>query len=107
MYYDYFTYQQRKGGNQRNSFYSGHVANATAATFFAVKVYSDYHPEIRNKKYLLYAIASVPALFNGWLRIKALAHFPSDVLAGYMIGGLFGIVVPELHRIKSKKFNLI
>src|SRR5688572_9204251 len=106
VYYDHFSYQQRKGGNQRNSFYSGHVANATAATFFAVKVYSDYNPQIGKKKYLLYAIASVPALFNGWLRIKALAHFPSDVLAGYMIGGLFGIVVPELHRIKTKKFNL-
>jgi membrane-associated phospholipid phosphatase len=106
VYYDYFTYEQRKGGNQRNSFYSGHVANATAATFFAVKVYSDYHPEIGGKKYLLYGIASVPALFNGWLRVKALAHFPSDVLAGYLIGGLFGIVVPELHRIKSRKFNV-
>jgi len=105
VYYDYFSYDQRKGGNQRNSMYSGHVANATAATFFATKVYLDYHPEMRSKRFLLYGIASVPALVNGWLRMKALAHFPSDVLAGYAIGGLFGIVVPELHRIKNNRLN--
>lgn len=106
VYYDYFTYEQRKGGNQRNSLYSGHVANATAATFFAVKVYLDYHPEMRSKRFLLYGIASVPALFNGYLRMKALAHFPSDIMIGYMVGGLFGVLVPEMHRIKSSKMKL-
>lgn len=106
VYYDYFTIDQRKGGNQKNSFYSGHVANATAATFFAVKVYSDYHPEIGKKKYLLYGLASIPPLVTGWLRVKALAHFPSDVMAGFLIGGTFGILIPELHRIKSKNVQL-
>lgn len=106
VYYDYFSYGDRKGGNQRNSFYSGHVANAAAATFFAVKVYLDYHPEARNKKILLYGLASLPPLFIGWTRVKALAHFPSDVLAGYLIGGAFGIVIPQLHKIKSDKIQL-
>lgn len=106
VYYDYFSIDQRKGGNQKNSFYSGHVANATAATFFAVKVYCDYHPEIGNKKILLYAAASVPPLVTGWLRMKALAHFPSDVMAGYLIGGVFGIVIPELHRIKTRNLQV-
>jgi membrane-associated phospholipid phosphatase len=71
-----------------------------------VKVYCDYHPEIGKKKYLLYGLASVPALFCGWLRIKALAHFPSDVLVGYAVGGAFGILIPEMHRIKSDKIKL-
>ncbi|WP_162944636.1 phosphatase PAP2 family protein [Flavisolibacter nicotianae] len=106
VYYDYFPIEQRKGGNQKNSFYSGHVANATAATFFAVKVYCDYHPEIGNKKILLYAAASVPPLVTGWLRMKALAHFPSDIMAGYLIGGVFGIVIPELHRIKTRNLQV-
>lgn len=105
-YYDYFSYDERKGGNQRNSMYSGHVANATAATFFAVKVYLDYHPEMRSKKILLYGLASLPPLAVGYLRVKALAHFPSDVMMGYLIGGVFGIVIPELHRIKSSNLRL-
>lgn len=106
VYYNYFSIDERKGGNQRNSFYSGHVANATAATFFAVKVYCDYHPEIGGKKFLLYGLASLPPLFTGWARVKALAHFPSDVMAGYLIGGAFGILVPEMHRIKNKNIQL-
>lgn len=105
-YYDYFPMELRKRGNQRNSFYSGHVANAAAATFFAAKVYLDYHPEKRHLKFLYYGIASIPPLVGGWLRMKALAHFPSDVFAGYLIGSTFGIVVPELHRIKSSKLQL-
>ncbi|HYO22512.1 MAG TPA: phosphatase PAP2 family protein [Flavisolibacter sp.] len=105
-YYEHFPIELRRRGNQRNSFYSGHAANATSATFFAVKVYCDYHPEIGKKKYLLYGLASVPALFCGWARIKALAHFPSDVLVGYVVGGFFGIMIPEMHRIKSNKIKL-
>jgi hypothetical protein len=105
-YYDYFPMELRRRGNQRNSLYSGHVANATSAAFFAVKVYCDYHPEIGKKKYLLYGLASVPALFTGWLRMKALAHFPSDILVGYTVGGLFGILIPELHRTKSSHIKL-
>ncbi len=106
VYYSYFPIELRRRGNQKNSFYSGHVANATSATFFAVKVFSDYHPELGRKKYLLYGLASIPPLVNGWLRIKALAHFPSDVLAGYLIGGAFGILIPELHRIKGPRLQL-
>jgi membrane-associated phospholipid phosphatase len=106
VYYDYFPEHLRRAGNQRNSFYSGHVANAASAAFFAVKVYCDYHPEIGNKKYLLYGLASIPPLVTGWLRMKALAHFPSDVLAGYLIGGGFGILIPQLHRMKKKDLQL-
>lgn len=106
VYYTEFPMSLRTGGNQRNSFYSGHVANAAAATFFAVKVYSDYHPEIGKKKILLYGLASIPPLFIGWLRMKALAHFPSDIIAGYLIGGTFGILIPEMHRIKNKNIQL-
>jgi membrane-associated phospholipid phosphatase len=97
-YYDYFPATLRRGGNQRNSFFSGHVAQSTAATFFIVKVYSDYHPEIGSKKYLLYGIASVPPLIQGYLRMKALAHFPSDILAGYALGAVCGVAIPALHR---------
>ena len=97
-YYDYFSDEERKGGNQRNSMYSGHTASSAASTFFAVKVYSDYHPEIGNKKILLYGLASVPPLVEGYLRVKALAHFPSDNLIGFAIGAACGIIVPELHK---------
>lgn len=104
VYYDqYFTRDERKGGNQRNSMYSGHTATAAAATFFMVKVYSDYHPEIGKKKYLYYSLALVPPLVEGYFRMKALAHFPSDIMLGASVGALCGIVMPSLHRIREKQ----
>jgi hypothetical protein len=106
VYYTEMPIDERKGGNQRNSMFSGHVANATASTFFMAKVYSDYHPEIGKKKYLLFALASVPPLVEGYLRVKALAHFPSDVLVGYAIGAVAGISIPALHRYRNHNINI-
>ncbi|MDQ6609280.1 MAG: phosphatase PAP2 family protein [Bacteroidota bacterium] len=105
-YYSYFSADDRKTGNNRNSLYSGHVASATASTFFMVKVYSDYHPEIGNKRFLLYGLASLPPLFEGYLRVKALAHFPSDVLVGFVIGAVCGVAIPEMHRKKAQPLQL-
>jgi hypothetical protein len=101
-----FSAADRLTGNNKNSTYSGHVASATAATFFMVKVLSDYHPEMGAKKYLYYALASVPPLALGYLRIKALAHFPTDILEGYAIGAICGIVVPQLHKNKERAVNV-
>lgn len=105
-YYEQLTNDVRKAGNNRNSFYSGHVASVAASTFFMVKVYCDYNPEIGNNKYLLYAAATVPPLILGYFRIRALKHFPSDVMVGLGVGALCGILIPEFHRIEEKKIKL-
>jgi membrane-associated phospholipid phosphatase len=105
-YYDQLTYDQRKSANNRNSFYSGHTAVVAASTFFMVKVYSDYNPEIRNNKYLLYGAATILPLIEGYYRVKAIAHFPSDVLVGIGVGALCGILIPEFHRFHDKNISL-
>ncbi len=105
-YYDELPFDQRSSGNNRNSFYSGHVASCAAATFFMAKVYSDFHPDLGWKKYLLYGAASVPPLFMGYLRVKSLDHFPSDVGVGFMVGALCGVLVPEMHRLKDKAISV-
>ncbi len=105
-YYDQLTYDQKKSGNNRNSFYSGHVATVAASTFFMVKVYSDYNPKIGDNKYLLYGAATIPPLILGYCRVKALKHFPSDVMVGIGVGALCGIIIPELHRLQDKNISL-
>ena len=102
VYYDNLSRAERSNGNNRNSFYSGHVASVSAATFFMVKVYSDYHPEIGGDKFWLYAAALVPPLGLGYIRMLGLNHFPSDILTGLGIGALYGVLIPELHRISDK-----
>lgn len=105
-YYDELPYNQRSSGNNRNSFYSGHVSSSTAATFFMAKIYSDFHPDLGWKKYLLYGAASVPPLIVGYLRVKSLDHFPTDVGVGFMVGALCGVLVPEMHRLKNKTISI-
>jgi len=106
VYYNNLTYEERKGGNNRNSMYSGHTATAIASTFFLVKVYSDYHPEIGRKKYLFYVIAAIPPAIEGYFRVKAMLHFPSDVMIGMSVGAACGLLVPEIHRFKNHKVTL-
>ena len=108
VYYDELgTSGARTTSWNRSSFYSGHAASAAAASFFTVKVYCDYHPELIGwNKYLLYGAAAIPPLIEGYLRMKALDHFPSDVLVGFGVGALCGIVIPELHRIKIENVSM-
>lgn len=102
-YYTDVPIETRMSGNSRNSFYSGHMASATASTFFMAKVYNDYHPEFSTfKKYSLYGLACLPPLAVGYYRVKALKHFPSDVMVGFVVGAICGIAVPELHRFKKQ-----
>jgi membrane-associated phospholipid phosphatase len=105
-YYTDVPMKDRVDGNNRNSFYSGHLASTAAATFFMAKVYADYHPELGGKKYWLYAAATIPPLLLGYFRVKGLRHFPSDDLVGLGVGAFVGILVPEIHRIKLKNKNL-
>lgn len=102
-YYDYFTPDERKNGNNRNSFYSGHVASCAFSTFFMTKVYCDYHPDLGNIKYLLYTAAAIPPVWMGYMRIKSLDHFASDDAVGLLLGAVIGIVIPELHKYPCNK----
>lgn len=92
---------ERTGDAKNNSFYSGHVANAAASTFFIVKIFTDYHHIKGWKRMALYSAAAVPPALIGNYRLRAGRHFRSDVIAGFLIGATCGIMVPELHRIKK------
>jgi membrane-associated phospholipid phosphatase len=105
-YYTELPMGDRTTGNNRNSFYSGHVASVAYASFFTAKVYCDYHPELGAKKVLFYLAASVPPLIEGYLRVRSLAHFPSDDMVGFFLGASIGITIPELHRIKNQHIAL-
>jgi membrane-associated phospholipid phosphatase len=104
VYYPELSTSDRENQNNRNSFYSGHTASCAYTTFFMVKVYCDYHPEIGALKYLLYLAASVPPLAIGYARIRSLDHFPSDVAVGFGLGAVIGIVVPAIHKYPFSKY---
>ncbi len=106
VYYDAVPTAERMASGNRSSFYSGHDAGIAAASFFTAKVFCDYHPELGGKKYLVYAAAAIPPLLMSYFRLRALAHFPTDLITGIGVGALCGILVPELHRVQTKNISL-
>jgi membrane-associated phospholipid phosphatase len=104
VYHPEISWGQKVGGGTQTSFYSGHASSSAAACFFVAKVFSDYHPEWGNKKFLLFGAAAIPPIIIGYYRIKAMKHFPTDVITGFIVGTTTGILVPHLH--KNKQANL-
>lgn len=88
--------------NAKGSFFSGHASMSAANSFFAAKVFSDYHPDSKWKPVVWSLAAVVPAV-TGYLRIRGGRHFPTDVLTGYAVGALVGWGVPALHRSAAYK----
>jgi hypothetical protein len=106
VYYDAVDIGKRTEPNNRNSLYSRHVSTTSMASFFTAKVFCDYHPELGWNKYLVYGAAAIPPLFMSYFRLRALAHFPTDVMVGFGVGSLCGILVPEFHRFQDKNILL-
>lgn len=90
---------KRLSKNSQRSFYAGHVAATSAASFFAAKVFQDFHPDSKLVPYV-WGLSAATSGLVGYLRYKAGQHFLSDVLLGYAIGGATGILVPQLHKSK-------
>lgn len=98
-YFEEVDLDTRRDGNERNSTFSGHVSTTTTSIYFVAKMIDDYNPHFpTGQRILLYAGASVPAAYSGWLRIKSLKHFPTDTAIGMGVGAFSGIMVPEFHR---------
>lgn len=85
--------------NGRVSFFSGHTSHTAAFSFFIAKVMTDYHPDIKpGLKVAIWSVsATIPAV-TAFLRVQAGKHFPSDVIAGYVVGGFLGFIIPHLHK---------
>ena len=86
--------------NARRSFFSGHTSGAAVYSFFTAKVFSDYFPDSKWKPVIWTGAAIIPAL-TGYYRYRAGAHYPTDIITGYAVGALVGILVPHLHRKKA------
>jgi len=91
----------------RSSLISGHTSGAAAGAFFFASVFSDYHPDSKLKPYVWGVAATLP-LVTGYLRVRAAKHYPTDVLAGYLIGAATGDLVPLLHTsaMTDRRFSI-
>lgn len=81
--------------NDRAAFLSGHAANATAgAVLFAALLEAYDRPLARYGRPLALAVAGLTA----YLRVRAGKHWPTDALAGVLLGGGVAGAVVRWHR---------
>ena len=100
-------WEEKTGIRTKNAFYSGHTSTSASASFFAAKIYCDYHPELGNRKYLIYSLAFVPPAITGFFRYKGLKHFPTDVITGLVVGASVGILIPHLHKRTRSNLTIV
>jgi len=88
---------RRREPESRRSFPSGHASWAFSSAVFFATVYSDYYPNSKWKNYI-WGGALLTASSVAYFRVGAGAHFPTDVLAGAVVGSAVGYLIPYLHR---------
>ena len=81
---------------QGYSFPSGHSANAVVA-YGSLAVHE-------KKRKLLWALAVVLPLLVGFSRVFVGAHFPTDVLCGWLLGVIVVALVPWLRRMVKNRW---
>ncbi|MFK7904015.1 MAG: phosphatase PAP2 family protein [Chitinophagales bacterium] len=86
------------------AFFSGHAAGSASLCFFTAKILNDYYPNSKLKPLIWGTAATIPAI-TSYLRYKAGKHFPTDVIAGYLVGASVGYLIPTLHKKKKDKTN--
>lgn len=105
VYNESLPLEKRTDPDAQRSFFAGHTAATAAATFFAAKVFNDFHPNSRAIPYIWTTAAAIPALV-GYLRIKSGKHFLTDNLIGLGIGAAAGILIPEIHKKGNENIEL-
>ena len=85
-------------------FPSGHVLNLTAIFGFLVYLAIILLSDVRWRS-LLVALLAVPILTVGLARVYDGAHWPSDVLGGYLIGGIWLGLTIQVYRWARARFS--
>ena len=86
------------------SFPSGHALNLTAILGFLIYLAVVLIPDARWRA-LAVALLAVPVLTIGLARVYDGAHWPSDVLGGYLIGGIWLGLTIEIYRWARGRFS--
>lgn len=89
--------EKKLKADARMSFFSAHTSTVSAACFSFAAAHSYYMPGNKNNRYIWAGAFVVPAV-QGYLRVRAGKHYPSDVIAGYLVGLGTSLLMHHLHK---------
>jgi membrane-associated phospholipid phosphatase len=102
LYNDSIPYDDRHDESTfaKQSFYSSHTSFAFCAASFTTKVFSDVYTG-SFWRYIVGGGTFAAAAAVGFLRYKGGMHYPTDIIAGAVMGGATGYLIPLMHEKKS------
>jgi undecaprenyl-diphosphatase len=87
----------RDGVEAQFSFFSGHTSNVFAMATATAYTYSLRHPGSK-WQWLVWSLAMAGAATEPITRVLSGDHFPTDCIAGALVGVSVGLLIPALHR---------
>ncbi len=90
---------------KRDSFVSGHTSIAFSSAVFLSKTLEDIYGRSNLTKVVWGASLSVAAT-TGYLRYRSGSHFPTDILAGAVLGAAIGYTIPAIHK-EKKRYSMV
>lgn len=106
VYNDSLSLKDRTTSDWNLSFPSNHTVNAFNAAVFVSTVFTFTYPDSKWVP-VVWSVSLSAAAAAGILRITAGEHYPTDVIAGAVLGSLTGLFIPLLHKIKNKNLSVI
>jgi membrane-associated phospholipid phosphatase len=97
MYSEEAPLDARTDANGALSFFSGHTTTAFAAAVVLNRTLARRHPQ-SSAQWIALGTTLGAASLVGVSRIVSGNHFPTDVMAGALVGSSVGVLVPALHR---------
>ncbi|MES2618013.1 MAG: phosphatase PAP2 family protein [Bacteroidota bacterium] len=89
--------EKKLTADAKMSFFSAHTATVSSACFSFAFAHQQYMPNSKANRYVWSAAVLVPAV-QGYLRVKAGKHYPTDVITGYLVGLGSSFLMHQLHK---------
>ncbi len=87
--------EEKRKVDARMSFFSAHTSTVSSLCYSFALAHNAYFPGKKHTGIWIGAI-TIPAI-EGFLRVKAGKHYPSDVIAGYLVGLGSSLIMHYLH----------
>lgn len=92
-----FQFQNTEAPTASTSFISGHSSRTFAFAVFTSKTFTDIYGK-GAASILVWSTTLTAASLTAYARVAAGEHYPTDVLAGALVGGAIGYFIPVLHK---------
>lgn len=92
-----FQFQNTEAPTASTSFISGHSSRTFAFAVFTSKTFTDIYGK-GTLSTIVWATSLSAASLTAYSRVAAGEHFPTDVLAGAIVGSAIGYLIPVFHK---------